>query len=141
MSITVNILGRLTRDPEVKYTPAGTPIAEFGVVADHGYKNKDGNKVDNPCFLEVSIIGKSGEAFAKYHKKGHPCSITGKLDYDQWEKDGVKRSKHRCKVGAFDGGWEFVPQKKRGEAAPGADSFQQSELPGTNEVSDEDIPF
>lgn len=83
--------GRLTRDPETKYSSNGKAICKFGIaIADP--KQVNGEWKDSPIFLEVDTFDKTAERCADFIK-GQPVYVEGKLRMDQWEKDGVKHSK------------------------------------------------
>ena len=86
------MMGRLTRNPELRTIPSGTPVCEFGVAADSGWGD---NK--KTCFIDVTVWGKQAEFVSKYFMKGDGIHIEGRLDFDIWEdkNGGGKRSKHR----------------------------------------------
>jgi single-strand DNA-binding protein len=88
----VSLIGRLTQDPDLRYTQSGKAVSSFGIAINEKYKSGDEWKTD-VCFVEVTAWDKTAEATAQYLKKGHLCGIVGKLKYEQWESDGNKRSK------------------------------------------------
>ncbi len=90
----LTMLGNLTRDPETKYLASGTCVAEFGIAVNERVK-KGNDWVDEPCFIDVTLFGKQAEVAGEYLSKGASVLITGRLKYEQWEKEGVKRSKHK----------------------------------------------
>jgi len=91
MSIAV-IVGRLTRDSELKYTSGGSPIAKFSVATNH--RKKEGDRwVDESDFWEVELWGKQGESLNQYLTKGKLVAIEGQMRQDKWEQEGVKRLK------------------------------------------------
>ena len=91
----VMILGRLTRDVELKYLQSGTALAEVGVAVDHRYKGKDGEWQSKPVFVDVTLWARTAEIASEYLGKGSQVHIEGRLDLDQWEdkETGKKRSK------------------------------------------------
>ena len=91
----VIMMGRLTRDPDLRTIPSGTPVCEFGIACDSGWG--DNKKV---CFIDVTVWGKQAEFVSKYFLKGEGIHIEGRLDFDTWEdkQGGGKRSKHRVTV-------------------------------------------
>ena len=90
----VVLLGNLTRDPEVRYTPSGTPVATLGLAVNNRMKQGDEWK-DDPCFIDVVVFGKQAESCGEYLSKGQPVLVEGRLRYRTWEgQDGQKRSKH-----------------------------------------------
>ena len=85
------MMGRLTRDVELKKVGGkDTSVCEFGLAVDSGWGDNA-----TVCFVDVTCWGKQAEFTAKYFKKGSPIHLEGRLDYQTWEKDGQKRSKHR----------------------------------------------
>lgn len=102
----VILMGNLTRDPEVRYAQSGTPIVNFGLAVNRRFKDSEGNWKDEATFVDVTIFGKRGEAFSRFHSKGKPAFIEGHLRLDQWEdkNGGGKRSKLYVVADT----WEFV---------------------------------
>ena len=92
----VVMVGRLTRDPEVKQTKSGRSVTDLSIAATEAYKNKDGEQAERTCFIDVAAWGKLAETCGEYLKKGSPILVEGRLKLDRWEAaDGQKRSKHR----------------------------------------------
>jgi single-strand DNA-binding protein len=91
----VILMGNLTRDPEVRYTQNNMPICKIGLAVNRRFKDgQTGEWREEPTFVDVTIFGKRGEAFAKYHSKGRTAFIEGSLRLDNWEdREGNKRSK------------------------------------------------
>jgi single-strand DNA-binding protein len=89
----VHLIGHLTRDPELKYTPGGMAICEFGLAVTDRVKKGD-DWTEKPMFIDIVFFSKTAEVANEYLKKGSPCMVFGRLDFQQWEKDGQKRSKH-----------------------------------------------
>ena len=85
--------GRLVRDVEVRYTPGGTAVAEIGMAVNERRKDASGEWVDKTTFVDVTLFGRTAEVAGEYLAKGSSVLIEGKLQLDQWEKDGQKRSK------------------------------------------------
>ena len=89
MNVVV-ITGNLTRDPELRSTPGGTSVCKLRVAVNSRRKEGD-NWVDKPNFFDVTVWGAQGENCANYLSKGRPVAVEGRLDWREWEKDGVKR--------------------------------------------------
>ncbi|RME04484.1 MAG: single-stranded DNA-binding protein [Planctomycetota bacterium] len=90
----VFIIGKLTRDPDLRSTPKGTPVCDFGVVVKRKYTTQSGEKKEEPCFLEVVVWAKKAEACHKNLTKGMNVFVEGRLHLDKWEsKEGEPRSK------------------------------------------------
>ena len=125
----VVLKGNLTRDPEVRQTSGGNSVTNCAIAVNRRVKRGD-NWVDEATFVEFSIWGSRGEAFAKYHKKGSAALLSqGRLQLDQWEdkQSGEKRSKLKVVVNE----WEFVGgSKSEGEPAQSHSS-----------IADDDVPF
>lgn len=91
----VVLMGNMTRDPEIKYTPNGTAVCEIGLAVNDRRKGSDGQYIDETTFVDVTCWGRTAEIVNEYLAKGSPVLIEGRLKLDQWEKDGQKRSKLR----------------------------------------------
>ena len=91
----LSLTGRITRDAELKHTPGGTAIANFGVASNRWYK-KGEEFVKDTLFLDVTLWGKAAEAKTPQLTKGSPINLVGRLQLDTWEQDGNKRSKISC---------------------------------------------
>ncbi len=91
----VILLGNMTRDPEVRYTPGGTAVCEIGLAVNDRRKGADGEWFDETTFVDVTLWGKTAETCGQYLSKGSPVLIEGRLKLDTWEQEGQKRSKMR----------------------------------------------
>lgn len=98
----VQILGTITREPELKYTQGGIAILSFGIAYNEKRKQQDGSYGDVAHFFDVTAFGKTAENINSYFFKGSRILINGSLDFQSWEKDGQKRSKVGIKVNSFD---------------------------------------
>lgn len=126
------LMGNLTRDPALTYTPNQTAVVDFGLATNRKWKAQDGSDRDETCFVDCRAFGKIAENINKFFKKGKPIFVEGRLSFDQWTgQDGTKRSKHRVTVEAF----TFLP-----DGAKAQDTGQQSPGDGPP-VADSDIPF
>lgn len=159
----VFLMGNLTRDPELRYTPSGTAVCEFGVAINRRWTTPEGERRDETCFVDCNMWARRGEVIAEYFRKGSPIFIEGRLQFDQWEtRDGQKRSKLRVVAENFEflgerggregggpppSGGQRQPQRQappqrepsdRGEAPQGP----APEEPGAGfDVKDDEIPF
>ena len=138
----VLLMGNLTRNPEIRYTPSGTAVADLGLAINENFKNKAGEMVEQTCFVDVVVWGRQAETSAEYLHKGSPVFVEGRLQLDQWEnQQGEKRSKLRVRadrvqfLGSPDKGTEF-------SAAPVASASPEAPTPPVVLVDDEDdVPF
>lgn len=87
----VELIGRVTKDPELKSTSGGTPVVKFTLATNHKYTDKQGNKQESAQFHNIVAWGKSAEIINQYIVKGQEIYVRGRLDYRSWEKqDGTK---------------------------------------------------
>lgn len=91
----VMLIGNVTRDPEIKYTPKGAAIADIGLAINRNYTTEAGEKREETTFCDVTLWGKVAEIVGQYVKKGNPLFVEGRLQLDQWDdkQTGQKRSK------------------------------------------------
>lgn len=115
----VMLIGRLTRDPQLKYLPNQTPVCEFGLAVGRRFKGQDGQQREETAFIDCVLFGKGGEIFQQYMTKGRQVFVEGRLKYDTWEdkNGGGKRSKLNVVVEEF----QFLDGGRQGSAAPGGD--------------------
>ncbi|MCK5012505.1 MAG: single-stranded DNA-binding protein [Candidatus Omnitrophica bacterium] len=89
----VFLIGNLTRDPELRYTPGGTAVSNLGIAVNRRFKDSSGELKEEVCFLTVTVWDKQAEACCQYLKKGRPVFVEGVLQSRFWEtSDGQKRS-------------------------------------------------
>lgn len=108
----VMLMGNLTRDPEVRYTPKGTAVAEIGLAINRFFSGENGEKREETTFVDVTLWGRTAEIAGEYLKKGRPVFIEGRLQLDTWDDktSGQKRSKLKVVgegmqlIGSRDGG-------------------------------------
>ena len=124
----VILLGNLTRDPELRYIPSGTAVAEIGLAVNDRKKNASGEWVEETTFVDVTLWARTAEVASEYLSKGSPVLIEGRLKFDSWENnEGQKRSKLRVvgermqMLGSRGGGGGGKPQ-----GGPPADQYSQS---------------
>ncbi|MFA5688477.1 MAG: single-stranded DNA-binding protein [Kiritimatiellales bacterium] len=132
----VFLMGNLTRDPEVRYTPSGTAVGELGMAVNESYKNKAGETVESTVFVDVEVWARQAETCAEYLRKGSPVFIEGRLKLDQWEnQQGEKRSKLRVRADRV----QFLGSPRK--SAEMADAPQNMMPPQDGAADDDDIPF
>jgi single-strand DNA-binding protein len=112
----VILLGNLTRDPQLKYLPSQTPVAEFGLACNRKFKGPNGEDREDVTFVECAAFGKQAEVIHQYVTKGRPIFIQGRLKFDSWEdkQGGGKRSKLSVVVEQF----QFIGSRD-GAGGPG----------------------
>lgn len=162
----VILMGNLTRDPQVRYTPSGSAVAELGLAVNRSWFDKQSNsRKEETTFVDVTVWGRTAEIAGEYLSKGRSVMIEGRLQLDQWEdrESGQKRSKlkvvgeNMTMVGGRGegggggggrpqqggGGYQSAPPSDYSQAPPasgssGADSFYE---PPSDNFSDDDVPF
>ena len=139
----VTLVGRLTRDPELRHLPSGSPVLQLGLAVNGRQKDEAGNWTDKPNFFDVKVFGNQAEMLSQHLAKGRRVGIDGRLDWSSWETEGQKRSK--VEVIAFqvqfldsraEGGGEsqYIPSS---DVAPDRADF----APTGAAATDDDIPF
>jgi single-strand DNA-binding protein len=139
------LMGNLTRDPQLSYTPSQTAVVDFGLATNRKWTAQDGAQRDETCFVDCRAFGRMAENINKYFKKGKPIFVEGRLSFDQWTgQDGVKRSKHRVTVENF----TFLPGTGAGgadQADPGQGGDDEAGPPAQGRpggaVPNDEIPF
>ena len=146
----VILVGNLTRDPELRYTPKGTAVARLGLAVNRQWKTDTGEAREEVTFIDIDAFGRQAEVIGQYCKKGRPIMIEGRLKYEQWDdkQTNQKRSKLLVVLESFqflgdgnraggEGAPAGAPAARRpaasGEAPPPADS--------EGPPLDDDVPF
>ncbi len=92
----VFLIGNLTRDPELRYTPGGTAVADLGMAVNREFTARDGERKSETCFIDIVVWQKVAESCKEYLHKGSPVFVEGRLQLDTWQtSQGEKRSKMR----------------------------------------------
>ncbi len=147
----VMLIGNLTRDPEVRYTPKGNAVTDLGLAINRNYTTDSGEKREETTFVDVVLWGRTAEIAGQYLQKGRPVFIEGRLQLDSWEdkNTGQKRSKLRV-VGE---NMQFLGSPRDGEGGSRPSSREpasEERAPSTASVGDsapsepaqeDDIPF
>ena len=146
----VILMGNLTRDPELRYTPKGTAIAKVGLAVNRVWTNEAGEKKEEVTFVDVDIFGRTAENVGQYMRKGRPMLVEGRLKLDQWDDKQTGQKRSRLGVvaetvqflGSAPGGGEggAAPAAPRAaRPAPGAPAAEPVEGDGPPES--DDVPF
>ncbi|MFZ3032274.1 MAG: single-stranded DNA-binding protein [Candidatus Moraniibacteriota bacterium] len=124
------IIGRVTKDPELRTMQNGTSVASFGVATNFSYNSKGGEKVERVSFHNCTLFGKGAEIFSKYVTKGQEVYVCGRLEYQEFQKkDGTQGSKTVIMVDDFQFG-----QKPKGYQQGAVDESSQPEPDSAEEV-------
>ena len=158
----VMIIGNLTRDPEIKYTPKGTAIADIGLAVNRNYTTDSGEKREEVTFIDVTLWGRVAEIVGEYCKKGRPLFVEGRLQLDTWDDKATGQKRSKLKVvgeniqllgsreggggggehgeGRSEGRSEGRPQQSRPAARPASPPPRPPADPDLDAPED-DIPF
>ena len=118
----VILLGNLTRDPELSYTPSNTPICKFGMAINRTWRDQQGERREETCFVDCTAFGRTAETINQYVSKGRPLMIEGRLQYSQWtSQEGQKRSKLAVIAETF----QFVDSRGSSEGDGGQPQARQ----------------
>jgi single-strand DNA-binding protein len=114
----VMLMGNLTRDPEIKYTPKGTAIASFGLAVNRVFTPEGGERREEVTFVDIEAYGKQAETIGEYCKKGKPLYIEGRLKLDSW--DDKQTGQKRTKMKVILEGFQFLGTREGGgQGGPG----------------------
>ena len=136
----VSLIGNITRDIEVKYTPKGKAVCTLSLAIDHRYTSESGEKRKDTTFVDVELWDRHAEIAGKYAKKGDPLQVTGRLKTDSWDDKETGKKRSKLFVVASDiqllGAHRDSGAQPSDAAAPAAKGKPQQA-----EVGDDDIPF
>jgi len=147
----VILIGNLTRDPELRYTPSGTAVATLSLAINHRYRQGEETRED-VCYVDVVVFARQAETCGQYLSKGGGVIVDGRLSQRRWEaEDGTKRSKHEVVAqnvrfmprrdggGGSGGGYESRPPARSGGTGSSASGGGAEMSPP--DFTDDDIPF
>lgn len=143
----VFLMGNLTRDPDIRYTPSGAAVTDVGLAVNRKYKAASGEMKEEVCFVSVTIWGNQAKACAEYLKKGSPLFVEGRLQLDEWEKDGQKHSRLRVvaeRTQFIGGGSRSGGGRDEGGYQRDADRSSEDTSPGDEDdgrKDSDDLPF
>ncbi len=148
----VILVGNLTRDPELRYTPKGTAIAKIGLAVNRVWTNEAGEKKEEVTFVDVDVFGRTAENVGQYMRKGRPILIEGRLRLDQWDDKQTGQKKSKLGVvaetvqflgsapGGGEGGAPSAPAAPRA-ARPAAPAAPAPDASDSEPPHDDDVPF
>ena len=143
----VILVGNLTRDVELKYTPSGMAVASFGLAVTEKRKDKNtGENKENVCFVDITVFARAAETSSQYIRKGSKVLVDGRLNFESWsDQNGQKRSKHTIIANTI----QFLTPKNeavdQNYNQQNQNFDKQTPPPQTNhsveEIDEDDIPF
>jgi single-strand DNA-binding protein len=148
----VILVGNLTRDPELRYTPKGTAIAKIGLAVNRTWRTETGETKEEVTFVDVDVFGRTAENVGQYMRKGSPILIEGRLRLDSWEDKQTQQKRSKLGVvaeivqflGSARGGaggepaGEAAPAPRPRAQAPAKPAEAESDMPP---AEDDDVPF
>ncbi len=124
----VFLIGNLTRDPEVRYTPKGTAVGDLSLAVNTAVRGQDGQVKEETCFVDVVAWGRQAETAKEYLQRGSPVFVEGRLQFDQWEtREGEKRNRIRVRAERI----QFLGRGKPAGGHPAGEEPIRSPEPGT----------
>jgi single-strand DNA-binding protein len=144
----VVLVGNLTRDPELRYTPKGTAVAKLGLAVNRTWTNESGEKKEDVTFVDVDVFGRTAENAGQYLKKGRPVMVEGRLKLDQW--DDKQTGQKKSKLGVVGENIQFLGSGKAegggqkaegGGATADVDRQKAAEDPQPGPPDSDDVPF
>lgn len=141
------LIGNLTRDVEVKYTPTGEPVGDTGIAVNRKWRNKKDEDCEDVMFIDLTFFGRTAETAGQYLKKGSAVMIEGRLKLEQWDdkQSGAKRSKHKVVVNTMqflDGKPQDEKPVKRAVAPPSKRHEPSTPVADSPQLDNQDdVPF
>ena len=138
----VLLMGRLTRDVELRHTQSNQAVANIGLAINRRWTSKEGEKKEDTTFVDCEAWGRTAEVMEKYLSKGRPVFVEGRLRLDQWQdKEGQNRSKLKVVIDNF----QFIDSRggegERSEVRAGAGAAQGGGGDAHQPINEDDIPF
>lgn len=113
----VQLMGNITRDPEVRYTPKGTAVTDISLAVNRNYTGEDGQRHEETTFVDITFWGRQAEVIGEYMKKGRPIYVEGRLQLDTWEDKTSGQQRSRLKV--VGEGFQFLGSREDGGGGGG----------------------
>ena len=141
----VILVGNLTRDPELRYTPKGTAIAKIGIAVNRVWTAESGEKKEEVTFVDVDVFGRTAENVGQYMRKGRPILVEGRLRLDQW--DDKQTGQKRSRLGVVAETVQFLGSAGGGEGGSNAPRKPATPAPagepleGDGPPESDDVPF
>lgn len=132
----VFLIGNLTRDPEVRYIPSGTAVSDLRLAVNRKFRSASGEDREETCFVDVVVWGRQAETCGEYLSKGSPLLVEGRLQYDEWEKEGQRNSRIRVVAERT----QFIGAPRRGAEFQDAPSGEPSQAAPAPQVAPQPAP-
>lgn len=144
----VILVGNLTRDPELRYTPNGKAVAKIGLAVNRAWTTESGEKKEEVTFVDIDMFGRTAENVSQYMRKGSPLLVEGRLRFDQW--DDKQTGQKRSKLGVVAEAVQFLGSPRGGEGGAPAPNRSRAAEPSPAEgtapepeaaPAEDDVPF
>ncbi|WCJ58769.1 single-stranded DNA-binding protein [Fontisphaera persica] len=146
----VLLIGNLTRDPELKYTPKGTAVARLGLAVNRRWRSESGEEKEEVTFVDIDAFGRQAEVLAQYLKKGRPLFVEGRLRLDTWEDKNTRQKRSQLRVVLE--GFSFLDSGGRADAPANGNAGRPNAAPAAAPpappppedappLDDDDVPF
>lgn len=120
----VQLMGNITRDPEVRYTPKGTAVSDISLAINRNFTGDDGERREETTFVDITFWGRQAEVIGEYMKKGRPLYVEGRLQLDTWEDKASGQQRSRLKVVGEN--FQFLGSREDGGGGGGGSRGAQS---------------
>lgn len=134
----VQLMGNLTRDPEVRYTPKGTAVTDIGLAINRTFSGDDGERREETTFVDITFWGRQAEVIGEYMKKGRPLYVEGRLNLDSWEDKTSGQQRTRLKVVGEN--FQFLGGREDGGGGGGQSRSASSSHSGGSQEEYQDRP-
>jgi single-strand DNA-binding protein len=136
----VVLVGNLTKDPELRSTPSGTPVCSLRIAVNSRRRDESGQWIDKPNYFSISVFGNQAESCSQYLSKGRPVAVDGRLDWREWQaQDGSKRESVEIVAESV----QFLGSRGDGSGepqfVPAGAAAESADFPAS--AADDDIPF
>ena len=136
----VVLVGNLTKDPELRSTPSGTPVCSLRIAVNSRRRDESGQWIDKPNYFSISVFGNQAESCSQYLSKGRPVAVDGRLDWREWQaQDGSKRESVEIIAESV----QFLGSRGDGSGepqfVPAGAAAETADFPSS--AADDDIPF
>jgi single-strand DNA-binding protein len=131
---SVVVVGRLTRDPELKYSPSGAPVCSFSIATSQRWTKSDGARTESTTFLDVDVWRRLAEICSQFLKKGREVLVMGSLKQARWVDKTTQQPRSKIRVIAQNVQFLWKRETAPGGAGPGAEGSEEAEADGAAEA-------
>lgn len=136
----VILLGNLTKDPELRYTPSGTAVTNLRLAVNSQFKNQAGERKEETCFVTIVVWARQAETCNQYLKKGRPVLVEGRLISRSWETEGKTRTTMEVRADRV----QFMgsaPARQGGDEGGSSETLDEPVARSVAEAGGDEVPF